>query len=104
MDEDGFLKIVGRTKEMIIVGGENVYPRELEEILHTHPAISDVHVIGIPDPRKGEEVCAWVRLHDPSKPNVTEDELKKFCSEQVSYIRDALIFSVSLSFFRTPSF
>ncbi|KAI2798943.1 Acyl-CoA synthetase member 2 mitochondrial [Blomia tropicalis] len=87
MDEDGFLKIVGRTKEMIIVGGENVYPRELEEILHTHPAISDVHVIGIPDPRKGEEVCAWVRLHDPSKPNVTEDELKKFCSEQMAYFK-----------------
>ena len=88
MDEEGFLKIIGRTKEMIIVGGENVYPREIEELLHTHPAILDAHVIGVPDPRKGEEICAWVKLKngggDGDKKEVTEEELKKFCKDNVS--------------------
>ena len=60
MDEDGYVNIVGRIKDMIIRGGENVYPREVEEFLYTYPAIADVQVIGVPDERYGEEVCAWV--------------------------------------------
>ena len=62
MDEAGYLNIVGRIKDMIIRGGENVYPREVEEFLYGHPAIEDVQVIGVPDARYGEEICAWVRL------------------------------------------
>ena len=62
MDDDGYVNIVGRIKDMVIRGGENVYPREIEEFLYTHPAIADVQVVGVPDPRYGEELCAWVRL------------------------------------------
>ena len=62
MDEAGYVNIVGRIKDMIIRGGENVYPREVEEFLYSHPAVEDVQVIGVPDARYGEELCAWVRL------------------------------------------
>ena len=64
MDDDGYLNIVGRIKDMIIRGGENVYPREIEEFLYTHPDIVDVQVIGVPDLRYGEEIMAWVQLRD----------------------------------------
>jgi fatty-acyl-CoA synthase len=64
MDDDGYLRIVGRSKDMVIRGGENVYPREIEEFLHTHPDIADVQVVGVPDARYGEELCAWIRLRD----------------------------------------
>ena len=60
MDEDGYVRIVGRIKDMIIRGGENVYPREVEEFLYGHPAVADVQVVGIPDERLGEEIMAWV--------------------------------------------
>ncbi|OTF70378.1 hypothetical protein BLA29_011425 [Euroglyphus maynei] len=80
MTEKGMLKIIGRTKELIIVGGENVYPREIEEVLYTHPAVETVNVIGIPDQRKGEEICAWVLLH--KNVQTTEDELRQFCKER----------------------
>jgi len=62
MRDDGYCRIVGRIKDMVIRGGENVYPREIEEFLHTHPDIDDVQVIGVPDERYGEEICAWVKL------------------------------------------
>ena len=62
MDDDGYLNIVGRIKDMVIRGGENVYPREVEEFLYAHPAIEDVQVIGVPDEKYGEELCAWVKL------------------------------------------
>ncbi len=62
MDDEGYLNIVGRIKDMVIRGGENVYPREVEEFLYGHPAVDDVQVVGVPDPRYGEELCAWVRL------------------------------------------
>ena len=65
MDDDGYIRITGRIKEMIIRGGENIYPREIEEFLHTCPAIADVQVIGIPDAKYGEEVMAWVKLKRP---------------------------------------
>ena len=63
MDAEGYLNIAGRIKDMVIRGGENVYPREVEEFLYSHPAIKDVSVIGVPDEKYGEELCAWVVLH-----------------------------------------
>jgi fatty-acyl-CoA synthase len=82
MDEDGYVSIVGRIKDLIIRGGENIYPREVEEFLYTHPAVADVQVIGIPSPRYGEEVMAWVKL----KPGAaaTGEELEGFCQGRIS--------------------
>jgi fatty-acyl-CoA synthase len=85
MDEDGYVRIVGRIKDMIIRGGENVYPREIEEFLYTHPEISDVQVIGVPDERYGEALMAWVvRKPDAS---VTEDALRDFCRGQIAHFK-----------------
>ena len=67
MDEEGYVNIVGRLKDMVIRGGENVYPREIEEFLYRHPKIQDVQVIGVPDQKYGEEICAWIKLHDGQK-------------------------------------
>jgi fatty-acyl-CoA synthase len=80
MDADGYVNIVGRSKDMIIRGGENIYPREIEEFLYTHPAISDVQVIGVPDERYGEAVCAWIILKEPA----TEDEVIEFCRNRIA--------------------
>jgi fatty-acyl-CoA synthase len=82
MDADGFVQIVGRIKDMIIRGGENIYPREIEEFLHAHPDIVDVHVIGLPDARYGEEVMAWVRLRDGAA--ATPAELEAFCRGRIA--------------------
>ena len=82
MDGEGYVNIVGRIKDMIIRGGENIYPREIEEFLYTHPAIADVQVIGVPDERYGEEVCAWVVLRESAE--LDEDELKEFCRGQIA--------------------
>ena len=82
MREDGRVNIVGRLKDMIIRGGENIYPREIEEFLHTHPKVSDVQVIGVPDKKYGEEVCAWIRLRQGH--TVTEDEIRDFCRGQIA--------------------
>ena len=68
MDADGYVNITGRIKDMLIRGGENVYPREIEEFLHTHPDVLDVQVIGVPDARYGEEIMAWIRL-GPARPS-----------------------------------
>ena len=70
MDDEGYVAIVGRIKDLIIRGGENIYPREIEDFLYTHPAISDVQVIGVPDDKYGEEVMAWVKVH----PDAAVDE------------------------------
>jgi fatty-acyl-CoA synthase len=82
MDEQGYVNIVGRIKDMIIRGGENIYPREIEEFLHTHPAISEAQVIGIPSAKYGEEVMAWVRLQPGSK--LKEADLVDFCAGQIA--------------------
>ena len=82
MREDGRVNIVGRLKDMIIRGGENIYPREIEEFLHTHPKVSDVQVIGVPDKKYGEVVCAWIRLRQGH--NATEDEIRDFCRGQIA--------------------
>jgi fatty-acyl-CoA synthase len=77
MDEEGYVNSVGRIKDMIIRGGENVSPREIEEFLSTHPKISDVQVIGVPDPKYGEEITAWIKVK-PGE-HLTEEEVKAFC-------------------------
>jgi fatty-acyl-CoA synthase len=82
IDQDGYVNIVGRSKDMIIRGGENVYPREIEEFLYTHEAIEDVQVIGVPDERYGEEICAWVVLCDGV--SLTTEELEQFCRERIA--------------------
>jgi fatty-acyl-CoA synthase len=82
MDEQGYVRIVGRSKDMIIRGGENVYPREVEEFLYTHPAVADVQVIGVPDERYGEELMAWVVLRPGT--SVTEDEVREFCRGKIA--------------------
>ncbi len=85
MDAEGYVNIVGRIKDMIIRGGENIYPREIEEFLYTHPKISDLQVIGVPDPKYGEEIVAWVKL----KPGVqaTPEEIQDFCKGQIAHYK-----------------
>ena len=85
MDEEGYVRIVGRMKDMIIRGGENIYPREVEEFLYQHPAISEVQVFGIPDEKMGEQVCAWVQLNEGMA--LTEDELKAYCKDQITHFK-----------------
>ena len=82
MNDDGYVSITGRIKDMIIRGGENIYPREIEEFLHTHEKVSDVQVIGVPDHKYGEEVCAWIRLRDGV--TATTEEIREFCRGQIA--------------------
>jgi fatty-acyl-CoA synthase len=82
MRDDGYVNIVGRIKDMIIRGGENIYPREVEEFLFTNPKIAEVQVIGVPDPKYGEEVCAWIRLKEGT--TSTEHEIREFCRGKVA--------------------
>ena len=86
MDEEGYVAIVGRMKDMVIRGGENVYPREIEEFLYTHPDIMDAQVIGVPDQRYGEELMAWVRLRDGVEP-LTIGALREFCANHLSHFK-----------------
>jgi fatty-acyl-CoA synthase len=85
MDEEGYVQVVGRLKDMIIRGGENVYPREIEEFLFTHPMIQDAKVIGVPDEKYGEEVCAWIQLREGAR--LTEDEVRAFCKDHIAYFK-----------------
>ncbi len=85
MDAEGYINIVGRIKDMIIRGGENVYPREIEEFLYTHPKISDVQVIGLPDPKYGEEIMAWIKVKPGEQ--VTAEELQAFCKGQIAHYK-----------------
>ena len=82
MDEDGYVNISGRIKDMVIRGGENIYPREIEEFLYTHPAIKDVQVIGVPDERFGEELCAWVIVHDGAA--LSAEDVQEFCHGKIA--------------------
>ncbi len=82
MDANGYVNIVGRLKDMIIRGGENIYPREVEAVLHTHPDVNEVQVIGVPSRKYGEEVMAWVRRRPES--NISEEELSCFCLERLA--------------------
>ncbi|MGA4950563.1 AMP-binding protein [Streptomyces lydicamycinicus] len=86
MNDDGYVRIVGRIKDMIIRGGENVYPREIEEFLYTHPKIADVQVVGVPDEKYGEEIAACVILRDPEDP-LTHDELAAYCRSHLAHYK-----------------
>ena len=85
MNEDGYVRITGRIKDMIIRGGENIYPREIEEFLYTHPKVSEVQVFGVEDPKMGEEVCAWIQLKDGAM--ATEDEIRDYCRGQITHFK-----------------
>jgi fatty-acyl-CoA synthase len=86
MDDDGYLSITGRIKDMVIRGGENIYPREIEEFLYTHPDILDAQVIGVPDERYGEELMAWVRMREGATP-VTAEALREFCAGKLAHYK-----------------
>jgi fatty-acyl-CoA synthase len=85
MDADGYVNIVGRSKDMIIRGGENIYPREVEEFLHGHPEIVDVAVVGVPDRKYGEEILAWVKLREAAQ--LDEDDVKEYCRGQIAHFK-----------------
>jgi fatty-acyl-CoA synthase len=85
MDEQGYVNIVGRLKDMVIRGGENVYPREIEEFLYRHPKVQDVQVIGVPDLKYGEEICAWIKLRDGH--SATSEEIREFCKGQIAHYK-----------------
>ncbi|HEX3992049.1 MAG TPA: AMP-binding protein [Acetobacteraceae bacterium] len=85
MDADGYCNIVGRIKDMVIRGGENIYPREIEEFLYRHPSIQDVQVFGVPDPRYGEELCAWIKIRDGA--TLTDEDVKAFCKDQIAHYK-----------------
>ena len=85
MDASGYVRIVGRIKDMIIRGGENIYPREVEEFLYQHPAITEVQVFGIPDEKMGEEVCAWIQLNEGA--DLTADDVKAYCKDQITHFK-----------------
>jgi len=85
IDAEGYCNIVGRVKDMLIRGGENVYPREIEEYLLRHPAVQDVQVFGVPDPKYGEEVCAWVVARTGHA--LTEEQVREFCRGQIAHYK-----------------
>ena len=85
LDPNGCYRITGRIKDMIIRGGENIYPREIEETLHRHPKVADVHVVGVPDQRLGEEVCAWIQLQQGEE--ATEEEIREYCREHLAHYK-----------------
>ena len=85
MDAEGYVNIVGRIKDLVIRGGENIYPREIEEFLYRHPKVQDVQVVGLPDKRYGEELCAWI-ITKPGQ-TVTADEIRDFCKGQIAHYK-----------------
>jgi fatty-acyl-CoA synthase len=85
MDADGYANIVGRIKDMVIRGGENVYPREVEEFLFRHPKVEDVQIVGVPDEKYGEEICAWIKLR--SGETCEEAEIRAFCQGQIAHYK-----------------
>ncbi|MGY1531254.1 AMP-binding protein [Luteimonas sp. A649] len=85
IDQDGYCRIVGRLKDMLIRGGENIYPREIEEFLHTHPGIADVQVFGVPDAKFGEEACAWIRRVDGA--TVGADDIRAYCRGRIAHYK-----------------
>lgn len=87
MDAEGYVQITGRLKDMIIRGGENIYPREIEEFLYTHPGIQDVQVFGVPHEKWGEEVCAWIIARDNLDQELTYDMVKAFCKGQIAHYK-----------------
>ncbi|MCB2096640.1 MAG: AMP-binding protein [Parvularculaceae bacterium] len=85
LDDEGYCRITGRVKDMIIRGGENIYPREIEEFLYRHPAVQDVQIFGVPDEKYGEEVCAWIRLREGMV--IVEEDILTFCKGQIAHYK-----------------
>ncbi len=85
LDEAGYVRIVGRSKDMLIRGGENVYPREIEEFLYTNPKIDQVEVVGVPDQKFGEEIAACIRLHEGE--TATAEEIRDFCRGKLAHFK-----------------
>jgi fatty-acyl-CoA synthase len=85
LDEDGYCNIVGRLKDMVIRGGENIYPREIEEFLFGHPKVETVQVVGVPDPKYGEELCAWIKLKAGER--ATDEEIRAYCRDQIAHYK-----------------
>jgi fatty-acyl-CoA synthase len=86
MDDDGYVNITGRLKDMVIRGGENIYPREIEEFLYSHPDVLDAQVVGVPDPKFGEELVVWIRMQPGAKP-LTAEVLRAFCSGKLAHYK-----------------
>ena len=86
MDDEGYVKIVGRIKDMVIRGGENIYPREIEEFLYTHPDVVDAQVIGVPDEKYGEELMVWLRLRDGAEP-LDAAGVRAFCTDRLAHYK-----------------
>ena len=84
---NGYGQVVGRIKDMVIRGGENLFPREIEELLGHHPAVAEAYVIGVPDPRFGEELCAWIKLHSDCSSDLSEGQIKDFCKESLAHFK-----------------
>jgi len=85
MRADGYLNITGRAKDMIIHGGENIYPREIENFLYTHPRIADAQVLGTPDEKRGEAIVAWIRVKTGEA--AEQDEIREFCRGKISHFK-----------------
>jgi fatty-acyl-CoA synthase len=85
IDEDGYCKIVGRIKDMLIRGGENIFPREIEDFLYTDPRIEQVEVFGVPDPKYGEEVCAWIKLRHGER--ASEQDIRDRCKGEIAHFK-----------------
>jgi fatty-acyl-CoA synthase len=85
MDSEGYLNIVGRIKDMVIRGGENLYPKEIEDVLFEHPAVASAQVIGVPDERMGEELMAWIVVRDGA--DLTEEDLRAFCKDRIAHFK-----------------
>ena len=85
LDEDGYCQIVGRIKDMLIRGGENIFPREIEEFIYQHPAVEQVEVIGVPDEKYGEQVCAWIKLREGA--SATAEEIRDFCKGKIAHFK-----------------
>jgi fatty-acyl-CoA synthase len=86
MDDDGYVQVTGRIKDMVIRGGENIYPREIEEFLYTHPDVLDAQVIGVPDEKYGEELCAWVRMREGTTP-MTAETLREYATGRLAHYK-----------------
>jgi fatty-acyl-CoA synthase len=85
LDTEGYCNIVGRIKDMVIRGGENVYPREIEEFLYGHPAVQEVQVFGVPDEKYGEELCAWIQMRSGAAED--EESIREFCRERIAHYK-----------------
>jgi len=96
MRDDGYVNIIGRIKDMVIRGGENIFPREIEEFLYRHPKIQDVQIVGVPDLKYGEELCAWVKLKEGE--TATEDEIRAFCKGEIATFKIPRYFRFTDSF------